>query len=181
MNNRHVRLKYDYLRRKPSVTQRATVVVRPFGDARENTRIGKIYRRDLVVGRAYAKNSVAKWARHALTMELTSNGFAVVEAPSKDEDEDEATTPAFTVSGEVIEVNALLMDALTTRIRLQITAEAGGKMFLRRTYTESDGTIPLWGSPEEFNAALNRCLSKLLNDVILDIKIYRPQGGRGGS
>ena len=176
IHNRYVRLDYDYLRRKPGVTQRATVVVRPFQDARENKRIGKIYRRDNVIGRAYAKNSVAEWVRYAMTMELTSNGFAVAEPPP--EDNEDTAEPAFTIAGEVIEVTALLMDALTTRIQVRVTAEADGKTFLSRTYTESDGMIPLWGTPEEFNAALNRCLSRLLNDVILDVKIYRPRHGR---
>ena len=71
-----------------------------------------------------------------------------------------------------------MLDALSTRIQLHVTAEANGKTFLDRTYNRSDGMIPLWGSPEEFNAALNRCLSKVLNDVILDIKIHRPRHGR---
>jgi len=178
IHNRHVKLDYDYLRRKPNVTQRVTVAVRPFEDARKYARIGKIYRREAVIGRAYAKNSVTKWVRDAMVMELISNGFAVAEPPAKDKDGEETPEPAFTIAGEVVEVTALHMDALSTRIRIHVTAEANGKAFLDRTYNRSDGMIPLWGSPEEFNAALNRCLSKVLNDVILDVKIYRPRHGR---
>ena len=167
----HLRLRYGRYRRVSAPPNDVTIAVGAFTDSRRVVELGRIYDLDQQVrGIVYADNDVGAWVRDALMKELVAEGFNVVsDAPS-----DDALPPAtgLSVDGRVVEVTAHREDAVSARIGVLFVARRRGAPFLKQVYEASGGVPTPIGAPQEFEAALNQTLTKVVKRFIFDLRRY---------
>lgn len=157
---------------EPPAPKDITIVLAPFEDKRaDTTNVGTVRNTfGMKTAPVKAANSVTTWVNHALKVELSNAGYAVIP-------ESEATDSSVLLKGSVDTVYADAYFEYGGKVSLEVNLSRGGRELLSRTYLGNGSAGANWSATaKSYSQSLALALADALKQMVVDVdKALQPE------